>query len=76
MTRKDAQKIVDSFLASGTKYKKGYCCFQDDHISRFDMINLGINSGNEGWNFTLYYHKESDTIYCDCYRYAPKDNFN
>ena len=72
MTFNDAQRIIENMMYTGTKYKSGYNCYLDDNLSQYDLVNLGSNAGKFGYNFTLYYHKKSDTLYCSNYRKAPK----
>jgi hypothetical protein len=63
MTKKEMRKIIE-----GEKVKTGYCCYQDDGLSKSDLKEIGSNSGAYGWNWTLYYHKASDTYYVSGYR--------
>ena len=51
--------------------KVGYCCYQDAGKSRYDMKELGYNSGVYGWNWTAYLDTETDTMYVSCYRNVP-----
>ncbi|MBP5412880.1 MAG: hypothetical protein J6Y47_06480 [Bacteroidales bacterium] len=71
MTRQEAKNIILRGVASGATYKHGYCCYQNDNISKWDMIELGSNSGIYGWNWTLYYSPTNNTYYCDSYRNTP-----
>lgn len=73
ITRKEAKDIIREYkrLNLIDAYKVGYCCYQDDKVSKFDMLELGYNSGVYGWNFTLYYSPKNRTIYCSSYRNAP-----
>ena len=34
--------------------KIGYCCYQDDNKSKYDLLELGYNRGVYGWNWTAY----------------------
>ena len=52
-------------------FKRGYCCYQDDSINKYDLVELGYNSGVYGWNWTLYLEPKTDTLYCSCYRNVP-----
>ena len=52
----------------GYKWKQGYCCYQDDNISKYDLIVIGYNKGIYGWNWTLYLHSETNTYYLSYYR--------
>ena len=51
--------------------KLGYVCYQDDNLSRSELVELGYNSGVYGWNWTAYLHPETDTLYVSCYRNVP-----
>lgn len=64
MTRKE----LNSFLRSCEHVVKGYCCYQDAGLSRWDLKEIGHNSGVYGWNWTLYYHAATDTAYVSGYR--------
>lgn len=66
MTRKE----MKAFCNSCKEVKKGYCCLQDDGLSRYsDGVRvIGTNSGVYGWNWTLYYNALTDTAYVDGYR--------
>lgn len=77
ITRKEAAALVWEYKRLGLieRYKVGYCCYQDDGVSKFDMIELGYNRGVYGWNFTLYYSPENKTMYCNSYRNAPAIKF-
>lgn len=68
MTRKELHRIKAEALLKGYKWKQGYCCFQEDGISRYDLIEIGHNTGIYGWNWTLYLHTETKTYYLSCYR--------
>ncbi len=63
MTRKELNNII-----KGEKVKKGYCCYQDDNLSKYDLKEIGTNCGVYGWNWTLYYHKKTNTYYVSGYR--------
>lgn len=67
MTRSELKRFVDTC----THVKVGYCCFQDDGISKYDLKEIGYNHGVYGWNWTCYYHAETDTAYISCYRNVP-----
>lgn len=71
MTRKEAKTIISRGVMTGATYKSGYCCYQSDNISKWDMIELGTNNGVYGWNWTLYYSPANNTYYCNSYRNAP-----
>ena len=64
MTRKE----MNQFVRTCKVVKKGYCCLQDDGLTRFDVKEIGVNSGQYGWNWTLYYNPKTDTAYIDGYR--------
>lgn len=66
-TIKDLKRWHDAF----DHCKTGYCCVQDDHKSKWDMVKLGTNSGVYGWNWTAYGDPETSTLYVDCYRNVP-----
>lgn len=67
MTNKELSRIYNGFAHC----KRGYCCYQDDGISKWDLVELGHNSGVYGWNWTAYAHTASDTLYISCYRNVP-----
>ena len=67
MTVKDLAR----WYYSAAHFKRGYCCYQDAGKSKYDLLNLGHNSGVYGWNWTLYYDPSEDTLYCSCYRNVP-----
>lgn len=71
MTRQEAKRIIEGGLMCGAKYKRGYCCYQDDHIPKSELVELGYNSGVYGWNWTLYHYPPTDTYYLSDYRNAP-----
>ena len=72
MTRKEAKRIIEGGIwYKGSAYKVGYCVYADDNISKYDMEELGSNSGVYGWNWTLYYSPANNTYYCNSYRNAP-----
>lgn len=54
-----------------THCKVGYCCYQEDNVSKYDCIELGYNSGVYGWNWTAYLYTPTDTLYISCYRNVP-----
>ena len=64
MTRKE----LNAFVRNCTNVKKGYCCLQDDGLSKYDVKEIGVNRGVYGWNWTLYYNPKTDTAYVDGYR--------
>lgn len=64
MTRKE----LNNFKASCSNVKQGYCCYQDDGISKYDLKEIGSNSGVYGWNWTCYYYPKTDTCYISGYR--------
>ncbi len=66
-TIKDLKKWYDQ----ATHCKTGYCCIQKDKKSKFDMVELGYNSGLYGWNWTAYLETETNTLYIECYRNVP-----
>ena len=51
--------------------KIGYCCYQDDNKSKYDLLELGYNRGVYGWNWTAYLDTKTDTLYISCYRNIP-----
>ena len=51
--------------------KVGYCCYQDAGVSKYDLIELGYNSGVYGWNWTAYLDPKTSTLYVSCYRNVP-----
>ena len=67
MTRKD----LVNFYGTCAHCKIGYCCYQDDNISKYDLKIVGHNSGIYGWNWTAYYYPKTDTLYISCYRNVP-----
>lgn len=77
ITRKAAAEMIWMYKRLGLidHYKTGYCVYQDDGVSKFDMVELGYNTGVYGWNFTLYYSPENRTMYCNSYRNAPAIKF-
>lgn len=64
MTRKE----LNAFLSTCKEVKKGYCCYQDDGLSKFELKEIGYNSGVYGWNWTCYYNPKTDTAYVSGYR--------
>ena len=64
MTRKE----MNEFVRTCKNVKRGYCCYQDDHLTTWDLKEIGYNRGIYGWNWTLYYHPETDTAYISGYR--------
>ena len=71
MTRQEAKCVIENGLRLGANYKHGYCCYQDDKISKWDMIEIGSNTGVYGWNWTLYYYPVTNTYYMNSYRNTP-----
>ena len=71
MTRDEAKRILEYGKRNGCHYKRGYCCYQNDNVSKFDMVEIGSNSGVYGWNWTLYFNPKNLTYYLSCYRNAP-----
>lgn len=67
LTRKDLARIYTWYAHC----KIGYCCYQDDGKSRFQLQTLGYNSGVYGWNWTALADNETDTLYISCYRNVP-----
>ena len=59
MTR---QELV-RFAGSCKHVKRGYCCYQNDGLSTFDLKTIGVNIGVYGWNWTCYYYAKTDTCY-------------
>lgn len=47
ITRKAAAEMVWMYKRLGLidHYKTGYCVYQDDGVSKFDMVELGYNTG-------------------------------
>lgn len=68
MNRKELNKIKQEAQRLGIKWKTGYCDFQDDKLTTWDMIEIGKNYGMYGWNWTLYYSPSNNTFYCNGYR--------
>ena len=64
MTRKE----LNRFANNCTTVKKGYCCYQEDGLSRRDLVEIGTNCGIYGWNWTCFYNMKSDTCYISGYR--------
>lgn len=64
MTRKELNNLKRQFK----HIKEGYCCYQDDGKSKFELKELGYNSGIYGWNWTAYADFETDTLYISGYR--------
>lgn len=71
MTNKLTIKDLERFYNNCEHFKRGYCCYQESGKSKYDMMELGYNSGVYGWNWTLYLDTETDTLYCSCYRNVP-----
>ena len=72
MTRKEATNFMDRNSNNETTVKTGYCCYQEDGISKFDMVFIGSNSGVYGWNWSLYYYARLNRYYLTYYRNTPK----
>lgn len=51
--------------------KRGYCCYQEDNKSTWELKELGHNSGVYGWNWTAFLDTETDTLYISNYRNVP-----
>ena len=68
MTRSELQALVDEATRKGSRVKYGYCCYQEDKKSTWDLFKIGSNYGQYGWNWSVYYCKENDTIYVSGYR--------
>ena len=66
-TNKDLRRWYDG----ATHSKRGYVCYQEDGLSKFDLIELGYNHGIYGWNWTAYFNPKTDTLYISCYRNVP-----
>ncbi len=69
MTRKELQAFYDT-----TRHCKiGYCCYQNDGLSRIsdEMYILGHNYGVYGWNWTAYLYAPTNTLYISNYRNVP-----
>lgn len=64
MTRKE----LNEFLAGCDKVVKGYCCYQDAGLSKWDLKEIGYNHGVYGWNWTLYLDTKTNTAYVSGYR--------
>ena len=67
MTRRELVNLYDNC----EHCKIGYCCYQDDNISKYDLKEIGYNSGVYGWNWTAYLYTKTDTLYISCYRNVP-----
>ena len=76
MTNKEANYMLQDFRHNGYTIKHGYCCYQDDNISKYDLIKLGYNTGVYGWNWTIYLNPANKTIYISNYRNLPKEAHN
>ena len=51
--------------------KMGYVCYQDDNLSRCELVELGYNCGVYGWNWTAYLYPKTNTMYVSYYRNVP-----
>ena len=67
LTRQDLLRIYRNY----EHCKIGYCCYQDSGKSRYELKELGYNSGVYGWNWTIYADPATDTLYISCYRNVP-----
>jgi len=76
MTNKEANNMLVDFKNNGYTIKAGYCCYQEDNISKYDLIALGYNAGVYGWNWTIYLNPSAKTIYISNYRNLPKEAHN
>lgn len=76
MTNKEANYMLQDFKNNGYTIKTGYCCYQEDNISKYDLIPLGYNTGVYGWNWTMYLNPSTKTIYISNYRNLPKEAHN
>jgi len=69
MTRAEKNRIVHAFIRKGYTLVNGYCKYTENCICKSELIKLGENYTKlYGWNWSLYLHPESKTIYCDGYR--------
>ena len=66
-TNKDLLRWYNSFQHC----KTGYGCYQESGKSKYDLLELGYNSGVYGWNWTAYADTETDTLYISYYRNVP-----
>lgn len=73
MTRKELRQFVTTAKRNNAKVKIGYCCYQDDSISKWELTEIGYNCGVYGWNWTCYFHNDTNTVYISCYRNVPND---
>lgn len=71
MTRELTRKDLAYYYRVFKHCKIGYCCYQDDNKSRWELREIGYNSGIYGWNWTLFVDDENDTLYISCYRNVP-----
>jgi hypothetical protein len=67
MTRKELMNIY----RQTAHCKVGYCCYQDHGVSKYDLVELGYNSGVYGWNWTAYLDSDTNTLYVSYYRNVP-----
>ena len=67
LTVKDLKRFYENY----SHCKVGYCCYQDAGISKYNLVEIGYNSGVYGWNWTLYADNKTDTLYVSCYRNVP-----
>lgn len=70
MTKKELRNLKNEvkIFHPNLKWKEGYCCYQEDKVNLFSMIELGRNSGVNGWNWTLFFSDETMTFYVSGYR--------
>ena len=64
-------KDLKRWYAAYKHCKIGYVCYQDDNISKWDLVELGFNRGVYGWNWTTYADNRTDTLYISSYRNVP-----
>ena len=76
MTNKEANSMLVDFRNNGYTIKHGYACYQDDNIGTTDLIKLGYNAGVYGWNWTMYMHPTTKTIYISDHRNLPREAHN
>lgn len=67
LTVKDLERVYKNHA----HFVSGYCCEYKAPCGKNALENLGYNAGVYGWNWTLYYCSENDTIYCSYYRNVP-----
>ena len=64
-------KDLKSWYGNAEHCKIGYCCYQDSGKSKWELYELGYNSGVYGWNWTTYLDRETSTLYISYYRNVP-----